>query len=462
MRAESSARATLRRGACALAGALSLVLATVAPSASAGARTPAAATGSWTTYGGTPTRTAYAASPPLLPLRVRWRTTGLDGAIYGEPLVYGGRVYVATESDVAYALDARTGRVLWARTLGRAVPAQSLPCGDIAPSVGVTSTMVLDPSLGRLFVSAATFSHGRVRHVLVGLSLTGRIAFERDLDRPGWDAAAQLQRAGLALDAGRVLVGFGGNYGDCGRYHGVLVAAPESGRGRILAYQVPTRSGGAIWAPGGVAVEPNGRILLATGNSTSTTVFDGGDGVLALSPTLRRVSWFAPEGFVTDNLEDLDLGSTAPVLLPGGRVFAIGKAGIAYLLDARRLGGLGGSIAARPVCYSAGASAFAAGRIIVACPQGALTALRLAGSHLLGSWQAPVAGTGSPTVASGVVWSIGGGTLYGFALGSGRAVAAVPVVGTEHFAAPAAGAGLLVVGGAGAVEAFGGPGSLPG
>ena len=41
------------------------------------------------------------------------------------------------------------GALLWARHLATPVPASSLPCGDIAPTVGITSTPVIDPARGR-------------------------------------------------------------------------------------------------------------------------------------------------------------------------------------------------------------------------------------------------------------------------------------------------------------------------
>lgn len=60
-----------------------------------------------------------------------WTSPALDGQIYGEPLVSGGRVYVATENDTVYALSAATGIVAWSAHPVRPVPAGSLPCGDI-------------------------------------------------------------------------------------------------------------------------------------------------------------------------------------------------------------------------------------------------------------------------------------------------------------------------------------------
>ena len=137
-----------------------------------------------------------------------------------------GRVYVATENDTVYALSATTGKVAWSRHLATPVPASSLPCGDIAPTVGITGTPVIDPARGEIFVVADEESHGRPAHVLTGLSTsTGQVEMTRDVDPPGADTAALLQRTGLTLAGGRVVFGFGGNDGDC-------ASLPRTGRGR--------------------------------------------------------------------------------------------------------------------------------------------------------------------------------------------------------------------------------------
>ena len=75
----------------------------------------------------------------------------LDGAVYGQPLVYNAAVYVGTENDTIYAIKAKTGKVLWRLHVGTAVstsaidtaPGLSGGCGDIDP-LGITGTPVID------------------------------------------------------------------------------------------------------------------------------------------------------------------------------------------------------------------------------------------------------------------------------------------------------------------------------
>jgi hypothetical protein len=428
-------------------------------------RQTGAGAGEWTTYGGNSSRTAVQPdSPSLRHLRHLWTSPTLDGAVYGQPLVWDGRVFVATENDTVYALDAATGAVQWSRHVASPEPAGNLPCGDIQPTVGITATMVLDPSHRLLFASAETTGAG---HLLDALdAANGAVRWSRDLGSAGPAGPTQLQRAALALDAGRVLAGFGGNYGDCGSYHGWVVGVPESGSGPTLAYRVPTQNEGAVWAPAGLSVDPAGDVYLATGNGSATTgAFDHGNAVVELSPQLHEVGYFAPADWAQDNASDGDLGSTAPILLPGGELFSVGKERVGYLLRQGHLGGIGGAKAQTEVCFAMGGDAWLAPYLYVGCPQAGVTAVHVGpGAALSVAWSTASGAGGPPTIAGGLVWSIdaGAGTLDGLDPRTGAAVVKVPTIPTEHFAAPAAGEGLLVVGGAGAVAAYAGPGGYAG
>ncbi len=72
--------------------------------------------------------------------------------------------------------------------------------------------------------------NGKPAHQLVGLSsATGKVELDQNVDPAGSTPAALLQRTGLTLDAGRVVFGYGGNYGDCSTYHGWIMSVPEVG-----------------------------------------------------------------------------------------------------------------------------------------------------------------------------------------------------------------------------------------
>src|SRR5450759_4713009 len=101
-----------------------------------------------------------------------WTSPRLDGALFGEPLISSGQVFVATENDTVYALSSSTGAVLWSTHLGTPVPLRSLPCGNITPTVGITGTPVIDQARSEIFVVADELRNGNPTHMLVGLDTT--------------------------------------------------------------------------------------------------------------------------------------------------------------------------------------------------------------------------------------------------------------------------------------------------
>lgn len=433
----------------------SLLVVVGAPAISLATTTPVSSASSWTTFGGSSLRhSSQTVDAPSAPVRQAWTRPISGGAIYGEPLILDGRIYVATEGDRVDALDATTGRVIWQRSIGTPVPSSDLPCGDISPTVGVTSTMVIDPATSQLFASEETLVNGAVHHELVALSVaSGSLLFRRDLDQRGWTAAAQLQRGALGLTDGRVVLGFGGNWGDCSSYHGYVMAVLETGTGPTLVYQVPAQNQGAIWGPAGMSIDSADNIYVATGNGSSRSTFDMGDAVIKLSPTLRLKSWFAPSNWEVDNANDLDLGSTAPILLPANRLFEVGKETTGYLLSDEQLGGIGKPLQSIQACNALGSDAYASGYLFLPCPSGGMVALRLSGGRLTYAWHSSSA-YGSPTVGGGLVWSVGNGSLVGLAPTTGRLVDTISTPSTEHFATPSVADGLIVVGSSSEVVAY--------
>jgi outer membrane protein assembly factor BamB len=426
---------------------------TTGASTAASTTAPAPAS-SWLTYHQNLARTGLdSTSPALGKVRHTW-TRQLDGQVYAEPLVTGGRVIAATEGDSLYSLDGRTGRPRWRAHLGTPVDGSTLPCGNINPS-GITGTPAIDAARGTVY--AVGFLQP-ARHVLFAVDVaTGRVRWHRAIDPPGADPKVHQQRAALAVSQGRVYVAYGGLNGDCGDYHGWVVSAPASGpTGGLRSFRVPTQREGAIWAPSGPAVDAGGNLFVATGNGSSTTSFDFGNSVIRLSPSLRRTAFWAPQNVTTLNAHDTDLGSTGPLLLPGGRVFIIGKEGVGYLLDAARLGGLGGQLASRQACKAAfGGSAYAGGVVYAPCVDG-LTALRAGARSLAPAWRGPGFRAGPPVVAGGAVWTVDldGGVLYALDASTGRVRFQSGIGSPAQFTTPTAAGEWIYVGGGSRVLGF--------
>jgi outer membrane protein assembly factor BamB len=389
----------------------------------------------WPTYGRDFSRTSVAADvAPAGSPRVGWRVS-LDGAVYGEPILVGTMVIAATENDSLYALDQSSGKVLWRRHVGTPVPLSDLPCGNIDP-LGITGTPVYDQANGLVYAVAEIAGY---HHVLVGVSVRdGTVQVERDIPAPDGQPRYDQQRPALAIENGRVYVAFGGLYGDCGPYRGSVAGIPLDGSGPVVSYVVPTPREGAVWGTAGPVIGPDGTLYVSVGNGSETsTRFDGSDSVTALSPALKQAGIFAPSSWHDDNAHDLDLGSTQPALLPGGRLLADGKSGTAYLISTAHLGGVGGQLAQAPVCEAYGAAAVQGSIVYEPCSQGGMAAISTAGDAIRVLWRGPGGAQGSPVVGGGAVWvtDYQAGTLYELDPATGKTRASLSL-GTSlpHFA----------------------------
>ncbi len=399
----------------------------------------------WTTYHRNNARTGLVENAPDPHQLTRAWNVQLDGAVYAEPLVVGGRVIVATEGNSLYALDAHTGKVQWHINVGSPVPLSTLPCGDIDP-LGITGTPVYDPATGLVFAVAEILGPA---HILVGVDVaTGQVRVRRSVDIPAMEPQVHQQRAALALFQNMVYVAYGGLRGDCGNYHGTVVASRTDGSGPLLSYQVPTPREGGIWAASGPAVDDAGHIYVAVGNGETTQGdWDHSDSVLRLSPSLRLEDGFAPTQWQQDNASDADLGSMGPILLPGGLVFADGKPGLGYLLHADALGGVGGQALVKPVCSAYGGAAALGSQLFVPCTDGLRQLVVGPGASLNLGWRAPAQINGSPIVGGHTVYSLDStGTLYALDAASGTVRAMLSVGATSRFATPTLSGNQVFVG----------------
>jgi polyvinyl alcohol dehydrogenase (cytochrome) len=441
-----------------------------APAPSATTTTaPATVSGNdWTVYHGGPTGNGVAGVAAVTVGARAWTSPVLDGQLYGEPLVDGGRVYVATENDTVYALSATTGAVVWSTHLASPVPSGDLPCGDISPTVGITGTPVIDTARSEIFAVADELVNGAPAHVLVGLDTTdGAVELQQDVDPAGASPAALLQRTGLTLDEGRVVFGMGGNYGDCATYRGRVFAVPERGGTPDLftVDAAPGQNQGAVWMGGGApVVDAGGNVWVSTGNGSvysASEPYDNSDSVLELSPSMTLEQYFAPTSWPSNNANDLDM-SIAPALLSDGQVVLAGKSRIVYLLNGSDLGGIGGQEASLGDACSQdidGGIAVDGTTVYLPCRSGPVAvAVSATPPGLRLAWSAAVGG-GPPIVAAGLVWTIGqDGVLYGLNPATG-AVQAQAMVGVpaNHFPTPSVGDGLLLAPSADQVVAFAAP-----
>ena len=351
----------------------------------------AAGQASVTTYHNDNNRTGWNSKETVLtPANVNITTFGLlhtvplDDQVDAQPLVVPGVnvtagnhpgvhdvVYVATEGNTIYAIDAQSGTVLLNPNFG--VPVNlPLGCGNNGPNVGVNSTPVIDPASKTLYVVIYTQdSTGPAYHVhaLDLGSLADKVAPRLvvashtliDGTTFNFNATYQRQRPGLLLANGNIYAGFG-SFCDfaanlsrgwlLGWSTGTLAPLPAN---QVFDTQATSPNSfflSSIWMSGyGPAADDAGNILFVTGNSDfSGTTYDGvsniQESVVKVSSNLTTVlDLFTPSNQASLDQADADYGSGGVLVLPDqpGPIphlaVAAGKVGRMFLMNEDHLGG---------------------------------------------------------------------------------------------------------------------------
>lgn len=305
-------------------------------------------------------------------------STKLKGSIYAQPLVYGGDVIVTTEEANAYAINASTGKIAWERSFGKPFKAATIGCSDLKPNLGSTSTPVIDPSTGIVYITTR-LQEGRglagARWKLQAISAaTGEEEPHYPVsiagtpsNTPGvpFNESYEAQRPGLLLLNGVVYMAFASDC-DITPYRGIVVGVSTSTHEITTMWSDEAGVGtgedsqAGIWQSGGGLVSDiPGRIILATGNGVSPQPAASGKPPETLSESvvgltveaggqLKPAQFFAPSDAPTLDENDEDLGSGGPIALPteyfGTKaiphlVVQVGKDGRIFLINADDMGG---------------------------------------------------------------------------------------------------------------------------
>jgi hypothetical protein len=302
----------------------------------------------------------------------------VDGFIYGQPLyvpqvtiagVKHNVVYVATENDSVYAFDADSNgganaNPLWQVTLldaahgagTGATPTDSgtdNACTDLIPTIGVTSTPVIDPSTGTMYVESKTTESGNFFHRLHALDITNgaeKVSPPTTITTSGFNSLMHTNRPGLLLN-GIVYVAYAS---DCDNqpYHGWIFAYDAATLSQKAVFnESPNGREGGFWMAGsGIAADLAANIYIASGNGDFDTghvpAVDLGDSNLKLFYTGSAFSledYFTPFDQSTLDQNDTDLGSGGVLLLPDQagahpqELVQAGKEGTIYVIDRNQM-----------------------------------------------------------------------------------------------------------------------------
>lgn len=307
-------------------------------------------------------------------------TVTLDEQVDAQPLVVpnvtiNGQqytvLYVVTENNSVYALDATNGNVLVQTNLGNPVHYTNLPsqCTNNGPNVGISSTPVIDPSSGTLYLIAYTWENNAPVYRIHALS----ISTLKDTVTPvvitasgtltngsiyTFNPVVSRQRAGLLLSNNTIYAGFS-SFCD---------AAADKSRGWVLGWQAGTLAPLAnneltnkrakstnkyfltsVWMSGyALAANSSGSVYFTTGNSDPSDSYNSvtniSESVVQMSSDLSMVqSLYTPTGHSQLDSWDGDFSAGGVILLPpqGGSfpdvAAAAGKDGYLYVLNSDNL-----------------------------------------------------------------------------------------------------------------------------
>jgi hypothetical protein len=373
--------------------------------------------------------------------------TTLEGQVYAQPVLAKGTLLVVTEKNKAYGLDPVTGRIRWSRGVGRPWAASHIGCGDLVPSIGITSTPAVDAATGTAYFTSKVDDGKDPDHphwYLHAIDITtgaeragfpstigGRADNDRDLV---FNAKTAMQRPGLLLLDGVVYAAFASH---CDRqpYVGYVIGVDARSGKRTAMFATETgnsRAGAGIWhSGGGLVSDGRGQILFTTGNGVSPSPHPGkkpprqlAESVVRVSVqsdrTLRATDFFSPVNNRNLDTDDTDLGSGSPMAVPTGYgtkehphlLVQVGKDGRVFLLDRDDLGGSGQRGGKDKVLQAGGPykgvwghPAFwggGSGYVYTVTSQGPLSAFRLG-----------VSGSGKPALSR-----IGTSSSFGYTSGS--------------------------------------------
>lgn len=284
----------------------------------------------------------------------------VDGKVDAEPLYasavsIGGKrhnvLFIATEHDTVYAVDADSGAVLWQRSLLAAgeTTSDTRNCDQVVPEIGITATPAIDRKVGRngtiYVVAMSKDGSGNYYHRIHAMDLTtgaeqfnGPVVVHATYAGTGdgssggtvtFDPKQYKERPGLLILNGQLYTSWG-SHCDIRPYGGWMMTYNETtlAQTSVLDF-VPNGNDAAPWNAGaGPAADAAGNVYVSLGNGTFDTTLNGqgfpinGDYGNALvkvkmnGSSLQPVDYWTMYNSNSESSVDTDLGSGGLMLLP--------------------------------------------------------------------------------------------------------------------------------------------------
>ncbi len=398
------------------------------------------------------------------------------------------------------------GTSAWSTSIGAPATGNIGCSGQTNAPLGILSTPVIDAQSKTIYVAGIVGN---------GQGVTSQIASAIDITtgkvKTGWpvdvgmagsfDPKIHNQRSALSLVNGILYIPYAGYVGDCGSYHGRVVAIDTSAPTTVGQWATGDMGGG-IWASGGLASDGT-SVFAATGNyvplGTAPATHTDSEEVVRVTGMGTKADYFYPAtDWSSFDKADADLGSNNPMVItvpgatPSKLVVAISKGGNGYLLDAAQMHGsttMGGgekatfslsaksSVFGAPASYKTGMGTYVVmtSSMAAGCPGGAtgsqVMAVRISASPLAAAvvWCAPSGSSTNPiaTTSDGtsdaIVWYTASGKLMGVDGDTGAPVYSSTTAcggSVPKWSSPIAVKGRIVVAGNGHLCAWGIPGAL--
>jgi hypothetical protein len=325
----------------------------------------------------------------------------VDGKVDAGPLYVSGLnipgfgvrnvLYVATAHDSLYAFDADKGTKLWQVTLLKSgeVPSDDHGCSQITPEIGITSTPVIDRSMGRngaiYLVAMSKDSSGNYYQRMHALDLAtgtemlnGPVTISASFPGVGpgsingnviFAPGQYAERCGLLLSNGVIYTTWT-SHCDFAPYTGWMIGYDEKTLAQVKVININPNgapasnflndgSGNSFWMSGAApAADSQGNVYAISANGPFDSTLnssgfpangDYGDSMLKFSTSkgLSVADYFTPTNQQNDANGDVDFGSGGVLLLPdmtdaSGKVrhlvVGAGKDSNLYLVDRDNMG----------------------------------------------------------------------------------------------------------------------------